>query len=207
MSHLHIPASYHPLLQKLGIDSKVPFTKDWSAAADFVQLIVDEVLVTKPQTIVECSSGLTTLMLARACQIAGQGRVFSLENGPEYAQNCRDYIERYGLESIASVIDAPLVDTVVGGNTFQWYSVDDLSPLKIDMLVIDGPPGFIQKHSRYPALPMLMDRLADNCVVFLDDAGRDEEKELVAMWLQDYPEFEHDNLDYERGCSVLRRGK
>ncbi|MES9855801.1 MAG: hypothetical protein ABW166_04240 [Sedimenticola sp.] len=40
------------------------------------------------------------------------------------------------------------------------------------MLVIDGPSGFIQKHSRYPALPLLFDKLSNNGMVFLDDAAR-----------------------------------
>ncbi len=205
MSEIKIPSSYQPLIDQLRLTAELPYTKDWSAAADFVQLIVDEVFATKPQTIVECSSGLTTLMLARACQMVGQGRVYSLENGPEYAQNCRDNLKRYQLDEIATVIAAPLVDTVVGDKTFQWYSIAGLKEQQIDMLVIDGPPGFIQQHSRYPALPVLMERLADNCSVFLDDATRDDEKELVAMWLKEYPEFEHHYLDYERGCSVLRR--
>ncbi len=205
MSDIEIPSAYRTVLKLLNLEADIPYTKEWSAAADFVQIIVDEVLTTKPQAIVECSSGLTTLMLARACQMVGQGRVYSLENGSEYAKNCRDYLSRYQLNEIATVIDAPLVDTAVGDELYQWYQTTALPDIKIDMLVIDGPPGFIQKHSRLPALPLLMERLADNCVVFLDDAARDDEKELVAMWLDMYPEFEHQYLDYERGCSVLKR--
>jgi hypothetical protein len=75
------------------------------------------------------------------------------------------------------------------------------------MLVIDGPPGFIQRHSRYPALPLLRERLADNCTVFMDDAARPDERELVEMWLAQYPTYSHEYLANERGCSVLRNDK
>ena len=32
------------------------------------------------------------------------------------------------------------------------YDLEKLTELEIDLLIIDGPPGFLQKHSRYPAL-------------------------------------------------------
>jgi hypothetical protein len=75
----------------------------------------------------------------------------------------------------------------------------------IDLLIIDGPPGFIQKHSRYPALPLLNKQLAKDCVVFLDDAARDDEQEMVRRWLKTYPEFHADYIANERGCYVLKR--
>ena len=72
------------------------------------------------------------------------------------------------------------------------------------MLVIDGPSGFRQKNSRYPALPLLFDQLAPNCVVFLDDAARHDEREIVKLWQAAYPNVKHDYADTEPGCSVLR---
>ncbi len=181
-----------------------PYTKDWSAAADFLELIVDHVLDKKPQNIVECSSGTSTLMLAQSCAQNKQGKVLSLENGASYAEVTRDFIQRNDLELYACVIDAPLVDSVIAEQTFQWYQLPTM-PASIDMLVIDGPPGFIQKNSRLPALPQLMPYLSSDCVVFLDDAARADEHELVAWWLQQYPDFSHQYLDFERGCSVLTR--
>ena len=71
------------------------------------------------------------------------------------------------------------------------------------MLVIDGPPGFIQRHSRYPALPVLIEKMATNSTVFLDDAARLQERELVAFWLEKYALFKHRFVETERGCSIL----
>ena len=204
MTALPVPDAYLPLLKRLGLDSSVRCDPDWSAAPDFLGLIANHVLAAKPANIVECSSGLTTLVLARCCEMNGIGQVFSLENGTEYADNTRTEIVRYGLEARATIIDAPLRAQTLNGTEFLWYELGDLPERRIDMLVIDGPPGFIQRHSRYPALPRLFDRFAEDGVVFMDDAARPDEREIVAMWLASHPAMQHVYVDTERGCSILR---
>jgi predicted O-methyltransferase YrrM len=195
--------SYQFLRDRLNLRQGMPYTRDWSASPDFLKLIVEHCLEAKPLTVMECSSGLTTLMLARCCELNGRGEVVSLENGAEYAVKTREHVARYGLVAQATVLDAPLEKQMVNGMEYAWYATDVIPERSIEMLVIDGPPGFIQKHSRYPALPLLFDRLADGCVVFMDDAARPEEKEIVAMWLAEFPKVEHHYVNTERGCSVL----
>ena len=198
---------YHALEEKLSLSRGIPYTPDWSAAPDFMELIVEHALAEKPKIIVECSSGLTTLMLARCCQMSRQGHVYSLENGPEYATKTRSYFERYGLDKWATVLDAPLEKIELSANEYLWYSTREMPRQSINMLVIDGPPGFIQKNSRYPALPLLFEHLADGCTIFLDDAARDDEKELVKLWLNKYSTIESEYIDTERGCVRLRVNK
>lgn len=194
--------SYNYLRDRLNLRQGLPYTTDWSAAPDFLKLIVEHALQHKPKTIVECSSGLTTVMLARCCQLNENGEVFSLENGADYAEKTRGHLARYALTQ-ASVIHAPLQKHPLNGSEYDWYGITKLPAKSIDMLVIDGPPGFIQKHSRYPALPLLFDKLADGCVIFMDDAARPDEKEIVKMWIEAYPELEERYVSTERGCSVL----
>ncbi|QYZ64706.1 MAG: class I SAM-dependent methyltransferase [Gammaproteobacteria bacterium (ex Lamellibrachia satsuma)] len=197
------PNDYQPLCDRLGLDQGLPYTEHWSAGADFLDLVVEHCLREKPSVVLECSSGLSTLLLARCCQLNGNGHVWSLENGEEYAQSTQAALNLYSLDNMATVLHAPLVDTKIGGREFQWYMLSDLSVPEIDMLVIDGPPGFIQKHSRYPALPLLMKRLNSHCTVYLDDAARADERELVAQWQADYPPVQHSFIETERGCSLL----
>lgn len=194
---------YSTIQAKLGLSQPLPYTPDWSAAADFIDLIVEHCLQAKPEMIVECSSGLTTLVLARCCQLNKQGRVISLENGEDYAEKTRCQLKEFGLEDYAQVIHAPLKKVSLGGNEYDWYSLESLPDVLIDMLVIDGPPGFIQKNSRYPAVPLLFEKFSKQSKVFLDDAARDDEKELVAQWQAEFSGIDHDYLEFERGCSVL----
>lgn len=195
---------YQSLQDRLGITETLPYTAHWSAAQDFLQLLTDHCLENMPTTIIECSSGLSTLVLARCCQLNKSGHVFSLENGIDFADATRRNLQHFGLASQATVIHAPLKKHTLDKTDFDWYSIDDLPENKIDLLVIDGPPGYIQHHSRYPALPLLHQRLSDQCTVFLDDAERDEEKEIVALWQEQFPFFKHTFIDTERGCSILR---
>ena len=197
---------YSVIQAKLSLSQPLPYTADWSAAADFIELIVEHCLQLKPEVIVECSSGLTTLVLARCCQINGFGKVISLENGEDYAEKTRQQLQDFGLEDYAQVIHAPL-EKVILDRDYDWYSLKSLPEVSIDMLVIDGPPGFIQKNSRYPALPLLFDKFSAQSKMFLDDAAREDEKELVAQWQAEYSAIDHKYLEFERGCSVLEVNK
>jgi predicted O-methyltransferase YrrM len=191
------------LQTQLSLNEGIPYTRNWSAAADFLQLIVDYCLQTKPALILECSSGLTTLMLARCCQINGQGRVVSLEDGAEFAANIRRYLDQYGLGQYAMVIHAPLQRVTLDDLEYAWYATDAIPDGIIEMLVIDGPSSFIQKKSRYPALPLLHSKLAQGCRVFLDDAARPDEQDTVALWHEKYPDLALEFIETERGCATL----
>jgi len=196
--------TYKQLQKSLELEYELPVTKDWSAAADFLFLIKEYCLKEKPEIIVECSSGTSSLILAKCCQINKTGHVYSLENGKEYQLKTQERLKQFHLENNADIFHAPLKTKRVNNENYEWYETKKIENLKIDMLVIDGPPGFIQKHSRYPALPVLFNQLADNVCVFLDDAARDEEKEIVEKWLNQYTELNHEYIETERGCSILK---
>ncbi|PVV10774.1 MAG: hypothetical protein B6D77_07755 [gamma proteobacterium symbiont of Ctena orbiculata] len=197
------PQQYHALQIQLDLHQGIPFTPNWTAESDFLQIIVDACLKATPKLILECSSGLTTLMLARCCQINGAGHVISLEDGQQYAGHTRSYIDRYDLGDYASVVHTPLQDTLVDGAVYAWYSPDAIPESGIDMLVVDGPSGFIQKRSRYPVLPVCRTRLAKSCEIYLDDAAREDEQAIVDMWQARFPELKHEFRNTIRGCSIL----
>ena len=198
--------SYKDVEDFLGLSAALPITEDWSAAADFLKLISEYCLEQKPNVILECSSGATSLVLARCCEVNGVGKVYSLENGKPYVENTRQQLYEFSLSRYCEVIYSPLETIMLNGESYQWYGVDKLKQTTIDLLVIDGPPGFIQKNSRYPALPLLASNLSNKCSVFLDDAARQDEKEIVQQWLRLFPDFDFEYIDNERGCAVLRRG-
>lgn len=61
------------LCNRIGLNQGVAYDATWSAAPDFLELIVDHALAHKPDVIVECGSGVSTLMLARCCELYGRG--------------------------------------------------------------------------------------------------------------------------------------
>src|SRR5262249_4227253 len=102
----------------LGLLKSLPPTRGFAAAPDFLREIVNHTLNTRPRLVVECSSGISTLLLARCMQIIGVGHVYSLEHLPEYAKATRANLATHGLADWATVLDAPLRPHVLDGK--EW---------------------------------------------------------------------------------------
>lgn len=184
----------------------LPPTRGWAASPDFLRLLTKFVLESHPKSVVECSSGLSTLVLAACLKMRGDGHVFSLEHDPEFAEKTRNLIQLHGLETWATVIDAPLKELSLPGWRGQWYDIAGLPPdVVIDMLVIDGPPHTTAHMARYPALPVMINRMKPGTIVLLDDADRDSEQKAGALWQRDLPNFAviH-GLKAEKGVLGLR---
>lgn len=153
--------------------------------------------------IVECGSGRSTIAIARLLRERGAGSVHALEHLPEWVALGRRRIAAEGLAAYATIIEAPLADEPLAAAGCRWYERRALAELPdtIDLLLVDGPPaepdGGVER-SRYPALPLLADRLVPGAAVILDDAEREGERWVLERWLADYP------IGFERrdGCAV-----
>lgn len=191
----------------LGLTKSLPSTRGWAASPDFLAELVQYTLAEKPKTVVECSSGTSTLVLARCMQLNGGGKVFSLEHDPGFAQQTRNHLARHGLSDFATVIDAPLKKVDVGASSWSWYSHELLpDDMEIDLLAIDGPPLATGSLARYPAGPVLFPRLSKQGAVFIDDANRDDEKAILSRWKNEFPWLLQTMRYCEKGCAVLRTG-
>lgn len=193
------------LYVSLGLKRALPMTRGWAASPDFLQELAAHALDARPGCVVECSSGTSTLVLARCLQINGAGKVYSLEHDPAYARRTRRQLELHGLAEWAMVIDAPLLPQAFGAHAQPWYDSSALAGLaQIDMVVIDGPPQAIGDAARYPAGPVLFPRLAPGAAVFLDDAMRPGERTALQRWSAEFPQLEIVSLPCEKGAAVLR---
>ncbi|WP_342116960.1 class I SAM-dependent methyltransferase [Pseudoduganella sp. OTU4001] len=193
------------LYVSLGLRRALPLTRGWAASPDFLQELAAHALDEKPRCVVECSSGISTLVLARCLQLNGAGMVYSLEHDPLYARRTRRQLELHGLSAWATVIDAPLTGQAVGGGQQLWYDCSGLPlVMPIDMLVIDGPPQAIGQHARYPAGPILFPRLAPGAMVFLDDAERPGERAALQRWSLEFPHLDVQSLPCEKGAAAMR---
>lgn len=193
----------HGLYTDLGLSCSLPDTRGWAASPDFLLELTRHALADKPQLVVECSSGATTIVLARCMQLNGHGKVYSMEHDQTYARETRRQLKRHGLSGWAEVIDAPLTAQEFAGATWPWYTIDTLPRAEIDMLVIDGPPQATRSLARYPAGPALFRRLSPGAAIFLDDARRADEQHILSRWADEFPEIEQRLLSCEKGAAVL----
>ncbi|MCP5133661.1 MAG: class I SAM-dependent methyltransferase [Gammaproteobacteria bacterium] len=196
--------AFHSLDRLLQLPAPLPTLRGWAASPDFLLEIAKYVLEAKPETALECSSGCSTVVLARSMQLNGEGHVYGLEHDSTYAAITRRELERQGLMEWATIIDAPLVEMKdLPGH--RWYSLESLPHLDnlVDMVVIDGPPMTACNLARYPAFPMLKHTFSDCCRIFLDDASRSDEKEIVARWLKSDSKWMARLINCEKGCAML----
>jgi predicted O-methyltransferase YrrM len=198
-------AALHALQLDLGLTKSLPPTRGWAASPDFLLELSRHAQAAKPATVVECSSGTSTVVLARCMQLNGGGKVYSLEHDAAYAKKTREQLARHGLSAFADVLVAELKPQRFGGAERIWYDFSVLpAGLSIDMLVVDGPPDSTAKQARYPAGAALFPRLAPGAAVFLDDAHRPDETAIVAQWKREFPELKASVRYCEKGCAVLQ---
>ena len=158
------------------------------------------------------------MLLARLlCQRPPRGgfRLVAVEHDARWAQWVTGQLDREGIGSDVIVIHAPLAPHVRAEPGLSWYDdaalTGDLRTAlrggPIDLLLVDGPPAYAAGHglARYPAMPVLRDRLAPDATVVLDDAERPGEQEVPRRWERET------GLDFDRraeqaGVAVARVG-
>jgi predicted O-methyltransferase YrrM len=193
------------LYRDLKLAHALPLLRKWAASPDFLSVVSRYALDRRPRAIVECGSGVSTVVLARCMQLNGAGHVFSLDHDPQFAEQTRRELERHGLGEWATVIDAAIKQHKLGDRTWGWYDIRGLPDGPIDMLVVDGPPMPLGPMIRYPVGPLLFPRLSATAVVALDDADRPDEQKAVARWVEEYPRLRAEKIDCEKGCAVLQQ--
>ncbi len=201
--------SYLDLNNLLNFKKPLPVLRGWAASPDFLNTLAKHTLTRKPTIALECSSGSSTIVLARCMQLLNEeGHVYSLEHSPEYAAQTRTELDRQGLSTWATVIDAPLIEITQAGESL-WYDTTKIENLvnSVELLCIDGPPYSTNHLARYPAVPQLYKLLKEKCTIFLDDADRADEKKAVEKWLNEFPDLKSEYLNCEKGCVKITKVK
>lgn len=172
------------LLDFLQLRAPFPVMDSFVASPDLLLYLANHVAAVRPGLVVECGSGVSTLVLARSAQILSPStRIVALEHDPNYLRQTRQQIAMHGLDDYADIRLAPLAPAGLSDHETLWYdrtAAEDLT--EIDLLMIDGPPAALGPNVRYPAVPLLHDRFSESAVILLDDAARPDEIEVADRW-------------------------
>lgn len=182
------------------------FEKEWAVLPDFITELLKLTKEIRPNTIVECGSGLSTLICGYLAKNKMANHVFSLEHNKQFYEATKNDIQIHGLEKFVTLIYAPLKQIQIEGEQWQWYALPHImnSIVQIDLLLVDGPPGFLQKKSRYPAFSVLKEFFHKNTVIVLDDSDRPDEQEIINRWILENPELSVENIGTVKGMSVIK---
>ena len=151
----------------------------WSADEDYLRRLMSEATAAKG-TIVECGSGLSTLLIAGIARQAGVA-FRSLEHNAEWRTRVTNALAAHGLTAYSTVHYAPLQSY----GQFDWYSIPDALPANISLIICDGPPSDTL-GGRHGVLPSLRSRMAHTCTILMDDANRSGEVEIMEHWERDF---------------------
>lgn len=179
-------AGKRALLDRLDLPyDALPNLGSWKADVGLLTLLVDHIEAHRPQVVVEFGSGASSLILAKALQRNGSGRLTSYDQHAEFVASTRDWLTGHGLA--ADMRHAPLGNPASGWPG-RWYQPDGLPPL-IDLLVVDGPPWSIHPLTRGSA-DSLFARIAPGGAIILDDAARPGERIVAHRWRKTWPDFD-----------------
>lgn len=191
------------LRAELQLAHPLPATRGYAAAPDALVELVRIIDRQAPAQVLELGSGVSTIVIARRLQQSGGGHVTALEHQPEHAERTRAELDAHGLTAVASVVDAPLRQVTVGTGSWSWYELAAGLPVVVDAVFVDGPPGATGSLARYPALPLLRDRLAPGATIFVDDGDRPDEREMVRRWQAEVEGLEARHLPLLKGAWLM----
>jgi predicted O-methyltransferase YrrM len=181
----------------LNFSAPLPATRGWAGSPDLLLTLAHAVKTFKPKLVVELGSGVSTVVMGKA----GAKKIVSFDGSEEYAGHTRNLLKAHGIKG-AEVRYSKLSPFK---NSSGWYDPNSFKDLKkIDLLVIDGPPGGDDVNGRYPALDVLLSKLSPNAVVILDDAKRPGERRLADDFAAALPKHSLTILDHEKGTAVIR---
>ena len=183
------------------------FFGGWSIDASLARRLCHLLRDQRPRTIVELGSGTSTIVIA-TCMKALQEENYShvaIDHDARYLRLTRELAILNNVENSIDFCECPLRYSADLNQVWYAGAVEKLNGMKIDLLLVDGPPGTLQTRSRYPALPQLYSVLADKCTVILDDAIRPDEEMIANAWIREFPGFALEILPGGHKAAILTR--
>jgi len=177
-------AQKQALLARLDLPGDaLPHLGSWKADTGLLTLLVDHILAERPRLIVEFGMGASTLVLARALQLAGGGRLISFDQHADFVAATRDWLAEHGLGGELHAVTLRPAEGWPG----LWYDHGPL-PDDVDLMLVDGPPWAVHPLTR-GAAATLFDRIAPGGTVMLDDGARPGERLVARRWRRLHGEF------------------
>lgn len=150
----------------------------WSAEELYLAEVV-RTAESATSSILECGSGLTTLLVGAVAARRGL-QLHSLEHNHEWHERVTKALRDFGIGNV-TVHLAPLRSFP----TYDWYDAPLQSmPSDFSYVVCDGPPAST-RGGRSGVLPTMRGKFSPVCTVLLDDANNPNERALVESWVRD----------------------
>lgn len=167
----------------------LPITKS-SMSFFAIAMITNDIMINGRRTILEFGSGLSTILIARLIKKNNiPCTIYTIEHDKTWFDLLNTILTKENtIENVIS-IHAPLNSSKKSKNDLKWYNEDSLlnglpENILFDLVIIDGPPAHEKSKtlSRYPAIPFVSNKLNKSFSVYVDDASRNGEREIINYW-------------------------
>lgn len=169
----------------------------WSSFAirpSALAMILNEVVINRRRTIIECGIGISTLYLLSS-QLGNTTRLVGIDEDADWIALITGYLEKMGVPPERyRFVHAPVISYSDGDKHAKWYDFGQIEAAidsfvgnsNADMLLVDGPKGSHSSLARYLALPKLHRYLKEDFTIFLDDIDRHDEYAIGQLWKEEF---------------------
>jgi predicted O-methyltransferase YrrM len=172
---------------------QLPITKS-SMSFFAIAMILNDIHISNRETILEFGSGLSTILMARLINKNKLScKIYSVEHDKNWFALLNTILKKENtIENVVSIY-APLTASKKSKNNLEWYNEETIlnslpENILFDLVIIDGPPAHERSKSlsRYPALPFVNNKLKKSYSIYVDDASRNGEQEVINYWKEEY---------------------
>lgn len=175
----YVPSNYFPITAS-------------SLRFNTLQTVLNDIIINNRKCYIEFGSGISTLVVAKFAMINHPKlKIFSVEHDKNWIEIMESFLKSENLTNV-TIIHAPLIPSPLSLNHLSWYDTETLDVFcknnTFDIVLIDGPLAHKKENmlSRYPAIPYLNKKLNMNYSIFLDDANREGEKQILKLWKKEF---------------------
>ena len=177
-------------IQSLVADGPYIPWSDSALSATAVATVLNDIVVNRRSTIVECGGGVSSLFIGALLREQDQSgaHLYTIEHDEVWIEVLQEMLEDHYVDEWVTIIHAPLRETSISWNGEPWYDTavleSEIQGNQIDLLLVDGPPAHHSElaYSRYPAGPFFKTMLNERCCIVMDDIDRDAERKIVQAW-------------------------
>ena len=184
------------LLSLLKFSAPVPPTRSWAASPDLLLTLAQLVRTHNPKLVVELGSGVSTLVVAKA----GAKKVISIDHSDEFADKTREILKEHKVRGVEIRV-AQLKAHISGVDWYDTAVIKDLN--RIDLLIVDGPPGSKNPEARMPARAEFIAKLSPKAIIVIDDVNREGERKLAEAFAKALPNHVLTIYPHEKGTAVI----
>lgn len=172
---------------------QLPITKS-SMSFFAIAMIINDIQINNRKTILEFGSGLSTIIISRLIKKNKLPcKIYSIEHDKSWFDLLNNILKKENTSENVVSIHAPLSVSKKSKKNLDWYNEEAIlngmpKNILFDLLIIDGPPAHEKSKSlsRYPALPFAKDKLNKSYSIYLDDASRKGELEVIKFWQEEF---------------------